>query len=151
MAATLIRRRIDRERSAAGRLSRATRRTDRTRIGCARYWSASPRACRARITSIPSTTRPKRGEAEAVGISAAAEVELGLVADADEVLGGRGARLRARHRDGAVEMAQPALRVVSWTIGGSGGAWPSGRIIPHCTTSILCGVCGAWFASVTTR
>ena len=46
---------------------------------------------------------------------------------------------------------RPVSRVVSWAIGGSGGAWPSARFIPHCTTSILCRVSGAWFASVTTR
>jgi hypothetical protein len=94
---------------------------------------------------------PKRGEAEAVGIAAAAEVELGLVADADEVLGGRGAGLRARHRDGAVEMAQPGLprRLVGdrrqrRRPDRRAGSFPMNDLD-------LVARLGAWLASVTTR
>jgi hypothetical protein len=142
-AATLLRRQSTPERSAAGSaLARdPAHRAHPNRPGQVLVGLA------ARVQGVhdvhPRDDAAERGEALAVGVAAAAEVELGLGADADEELGRRGSGLRARHRDGAVDVAQPVCRVVSWAIGGSGGGLSSGRFIPHCTTSILFGVSGA--------
>ena len=61
----------------------------------------------------PFDDASERGEAEAVGVAAAAEVELGLVADADEVLGGRAAGLARAIETVPSRWRSPLWRVVS--------------------------------------
>ena len=49
------------------------------------------------------------GEALTIDVAAAAEVEFGLVIDADEEVGDRAVRREPGHRDGAVEVAESGV------------------------------------------
>mmetsp|Transcript_23212 Transcript_23212/g.54894 ORF Transcript_23212/g.54894 Transcript_23212/m.54894 type:complete len:384 (-) Transcript_23212:1573-2724(-) len=126
------------------------RRTGPIAIGCFSHCSGPAWACRARTTPMPCTTWPKAAKPWPSGLRRPPKSNSGwspkqMKNSAVAVPGAPRAidTVPSRWR-------RPVCFVVSCAMAGRSGGASSGRFRPHCTTSILCGLCG-WLASDTSR